>query len=53
MESKKDEYFMVEFYNFHDTILTKPTTFPERNHAPSKGGEIEAGDLQKMPNGSN
>lgn len=49
----EDEYFMVEFYNFHETVLTKPTTFPERNHAPSKGGEREASDLQKMPNSVN
>jgi FKBP-type peptidyl-prolyl cis-trans isomerase len=36
-----DEYFMVEFYNFHDNILTKPGTFPTRQSMPSKGGEID------------
>jgi FKBP-type peptidyl-prolyl cis-trans isomerase len=40
-ELPEDEYFMVEFYNFHDNILTKPGTFPSRQGVPSKGGEIK------------
>lgn len=43
----ENEYFMVEFYNFHETIVTKPATFPHGNAVPSKGGEIKASDLQK------
>ena len=34
-----DEYFMVEFYNFDETILTKPMIFQHGDGAPSKGGE--------------
>lgn len=43
----EDEYFMVEFYNFHETVVTKPATFPHGNAAPSKGGGMKANDLQK------
>lgn len=42
----EDEYFMVEFYNFHEKILTKPSTFPHGNSMPSKGGEMKAGAIQ-------
>ena len=43
----EDEHFMVEFYNFHETVVTKPATFPHGNAAPSKGGGMKANDLQK------
>lgn len=42
----EDEYFMVEFYNFHEKILTKPSTFPHGDPLPSKGGEMKAGAIQ-------
>lgn len=42
----EEEYFMAEFYNFHDKLLTKPATFPHNKSVKPQEGDIRPGDLQ-------
>ncbi len=42
----ENEYFMIEFYNFHDKILTKSATFPHGKAEPSNNGGIDIKSLQ-------
>lgn len=35
----EQDLFMIEFYNFHEKILTKPSTFPNRQGAQSQASQ--------------
>jgi len=43
----KDEFFMVEFYNFHDSVLTKPSTFSPSKDTPAEEGGVDVDVLRK------